>query len=239
MEKKRMKINKNNFLTFLKKINMDGSEKINDVILDFNETGLNVKAMTQTNITLVVANLKSLVFEDYSVLGKIGVQDLDMLIKIMARFKDKIEIIVEGNLLTLKEGGKKVETELVDIQFIQETQVPDSLEFDEHIDISSGVINSFIADVSVNKEFAIILTTIENNLILKNTGKYKITETIKTDDAKGGTTAKFGDAFVSIMKNLTDDVTISFKTDYPLKVVEINEFGSVTIITAPRIDREE
>ena len=232
-----MKISKQKMTEFLKKVNMNGD--LQEAIFNFTETGLKISGKNAAGVTRVDGMLKSAAFEEYNALGKIGVQEINTVIRIMSGFNKIIDVKVEGNLLSLKEGGKKVDIELLDVQFIEEVQALPPLEFDENIKIASKDINDFIKDASINKEFFISLSTKEKVTMLTNTGKFKFTKTLETVEAKGGVTAKFGAHFINAVIGLTSDVTLSLKTDYPIKLVEITEESIISIVTAPVSGNED
>jgi len=232
-----MKISKQKITEFLNKVNMNGD--LQEAIFNFAEKGLQISGKNAAGVTRVDGMLKSSAFEEYNALGKIGVQELNNVVRIMTGFNKVVDIKVEGNLLSLKEDSKKVDIELLDVKFIEEVQALPELKFDEHIKIASKDINDFIKDAAINKEFFITLKTKEKVTMLTNDGKFKFTKTLETAEAKGGITAKFGSHFINAVVGLTSDITLSLKSDYPIKMVEITEESIINIVTAPVTGNED
>ena len=226
-----MKVNKQTIVNFLKKVNMSGD--LNEAIFDFTETGLKISGKNPAGVTRIDAILKSSAFIEYNAAGKIGVQEINNIVRILSGFNKEVDIIIEGNLLTLKEASKKVSIELLDTQFIEEVQDLPDLKFTEKIKMSSKDVNDFIKDASINKDFFLKISTKEKVTMLSNSGKFKFAKTFETPESKGDVTVKFGEHFVNAFLNLTNDVTLDMANDYPVKIIESMEHSIVSIITAP------
>jgi len=233
-----MKIDKKELAKFLKKIKMDGTEGIDEAVFDFTTDGVKISALTPANITRVNAMLYASVFENYEAINKIAIQNISQIIKLLDRFKKMVEITVEGNILRLKEGSKKIETTLVDLQFVSVAPELNAVpEFDDVIKIAASDLNEFIKDALINSEFELILETKPKQLILKSTGKFKFENTYACETAKGGVVVKLGQTFEHVAKNLTGTLELSLKTDYPVKLFEKTESSVITILTAPRVEK--
>lgn len=228
-----MKIDKKVLYDFLKKIHINGG--ILEAVFDFTDSGLKISGKNQTNVTRVDGVLNSSAFVEYNGLGKIGVQEINNVIKIVNNFEKEITIKVEGNLLCLKEGSKKVEIELLELQFIEECNELPNLEFNETIKLKANDINNFIKDAAVNREFTLTFSTSEKSTTLMNDGKFKFTKVYDTPEAKGGVVIKLGSYFIDAVLGLTDELLMSIKSNYPIKMLEQTEKSTVVIVTAPLI----
>jgi len=231
-----MKIKKQKISDFLKKINMDGTEKIEEAIFDFSETGLKVSAMSPSKVNRIDAVLKTAAFTQYNAVGKIGVQTLSNIIKIVDKFNDDIVLEVEGNLLTVKDKSKNMVTELVDVQFIEAIQPLKEMQFDDFFTMEVAVLKSIIDDATINKEFKIKLETVPKGVKFSNTGKYKFTRNIVVDESKGGVEGLFGQPFVNAIKSLNGKLEMNVKNNFPLKLLEKTEDSVITIIVAPTME---
>ena len=228
-----MKIDKNIFNGFLKKVKLEGGDQVEEVILDFSEQGLVVKAMSPTNTVKVFGVLSVDAFIVYEAIGKIGIQDVPTITRLVDKFSEEIEIEVNGNIIKFKDNNKEMTTELMDIQFIKEVSEMKEFPFDDQFTISSDIINSMIEDANINKDFDIQIETIEKGAMFYTTGKYKFRRNMIAQEAKGGVKVAFGTPFMNSIKNLTGDVVLSLKTDFPIKIFEKTEHSVVTIVTAP------
>ena len=231
-----MKIEKTKFTNFLKKVKLDGADQIDEVLFDFTTQGLKIMVMNKTSTCRIDAMFKSSAFSEYEAIGKVGIQELHMLIRLCETFDKEVDIKTSENLLTIKSGSRKIEFELLDIQFISEVAEPKVMEFDESITVNSKVLNKFIKDVELNKEYIINLETTEKKLKISNTGKYKFTEIIEAKEAKGGVNTSFGLPLTNALRALTGELQLNLKSQYPLRVVEKTEDSIISIIVAPRIE---
>lgn len=235
-----MKIKKQTMVNFLKKISMTDTSTIDETIFNFTEEGLKITGRTKDNSTRVDALLKINSFENYNALGKIAVQEIPKIIMIMNNFNDSIEILVEGNLLTLKETGKKVGIELLDIKFLEDIEPMKELEFNNMIKLDSKVVNDFINDVRINNEFVINITTRDKITLLSNPeGKFKFNSQIETPDSKADVSVSFGDPFKFAVTNLTDELSLELSNEFPIRITEVTDDSTIVIITAPRIENTE
>jgi hypothetical protein len=210
-----------------------------ETLLVFGEQGVTAKTMSPSNIVRLDIFLTKNVFSEYSPIGKIGVGDINVLKRIVERFGGPISLIVEGNLLTIKGEGKKVETELIDPQFITEvTELPE-LKFDQTFFVDTEKVSGFIADATINRGVVYSLLCKDKLLVLECDGKFKFQHTIPTENCVGGTTVKLGESFPQIIKNISGVVEFSLSTDYPIKILEKTEEMTATYIIAPRIKPAE
>jgi len=234
-----MKINSQKLLNVLKKINMSGKHIINELIFDFTENGIQISVLSDDKTIKVDSAISKSVFENYKNIGQIGIQELSKLIGIIKTFGDtNLNLDVNDNVLTLKANNRKVELDLMDIQFINLPQKMKSFDFNENINISIKTVQNFIADASINGEFNIIFETKEKELVLKNDGKFKFTDTIPIETAIGGTYVKFGTPFIDAVKNLEGDIQLSMTANHPCRILEKNNDFIISIIVAPKVEEE-
>jgi len=234
-----MKIDVKKLEIFLKKINVSA---ITEAIFNFEENGLKVSCFNAPNTIRLDAVLKKSAFEIYESIGKIGVQDIDKIIKIIQAFSKVVEITIEGNIINFKQGSKEVKTELVDIQFITEISVAKELEFEETFTVLPSTLQSFVKDVSVVQkinEITIEIRTAEKKFRLENSGKFKFKVDTEALESKGGTVAKFGQPLIDIIPVLTNNIQLSLAKDYPAKILEQSDDSVICYIVAPRIENEE
>lgn len=234
-----MKLKTKKLTEFLNKSLMGGRQEIQECILDFDKDGLKINANSPSQQARVMAWLKSSAFEEYENIGKVGLNDMGNVVRVLDRFGEKIIIKKEGNLLTVSGEGKKVDIELVSETFLSTDTGEPSLEFDETFVIPSLKLKEVFKDVQMNKDAEIILTTEEKKVIFSNTGKYKFKNFVQTDTCKGGVSVKFGEPFVNALSNLNGQLEFSVKSDFPCKVRETTETSVISIIVAPRTEESQ
>lgn len=232
-----MKIKKSVLVDFLKKVTMESDSKINEAIFDFKDDGVHMNAMSADNIILVNGFLRASVFENYSALGEIGFQEIPNIINIVKTFNEDLELSVKGNILDFKEKDKSVALEILDVSLMQKERDIKEIELDETVAIQSKELNTFIGDLSLNKEFDVRFNTGDNVMKVYNgVGKYKFTKVFRELDCKAGTTVGFGSPLVNAVSNLTDEIKLSLKTNFPIRIVETTANSVITIMVAPRVE---
>lgn len=234
-----MKIKTKTLSTFLKKARMAGTQKVDECIFHFEKDGLKISANSQPQQARTMAWLKNTAFVEYEEFGNIGLNDLDNVCKAIERFDDVITIKKEGNLLTISGTGKKVDIELVAENFLSTDTGEPKLEFTETFVIGASKLKDVYDDVRMNKDAYITVSTEEKKVKFSNTGKYKFLNDVDAPTCKGGTKVNFGSPLIDATSELTGNLEISVKTDYPAKITEKTEESVITLIVAPRMSDEE
>lgn len=237
-----MKIKKEVFMKFLKKVSMQGTNAINEAVFNFGEDGISVMAMTSDNTCMVNAKLRASSFEGYGALGEVGFDTIPMMIKIVSTFNEDVDIKINGGLLTLSEKNKSVDIPLIEPQFIP-TKGKDvsKFEFEQTFNMPVKNINDFMKNVAdANKNsFDMVFTTGDNALQLSNDhGKIKFREVVSDIPCQKGIRVKFGEPIMDALANLEGDVSVSLKSQFPIKVEEKSDSSVVTIVVAPRVEDE-
>ena len=228
-----MKIETKVLVNFLKKVRMDGTHQIIESIFDFNEQGLRIKGMTQDETVKLDSMLSHDGFIKYEAIGKIGVQDIPTMIRILEKFGSEVEITVEGNIIKFHDNTKEMSTELMDVNFLKDITDVKSPEFTDQFTIDVKQLQEVIDDASINKEFDLEFTTIEKGVTISTSGKYKFKKNLSIPEAQGGVNVRFGTPFMHAVKNLTDNVILSMTTNFPVKILEKTEHSVITIVCAP------
>ncbi len=234
-----MKIKKEVLATFLKKSIMSGPEQIEEAVFKFEKEGLKINANCVSTLARSMSWLKTSAFTEYEEMGNVGMNDLNNVVSVLERFGEFVNLSKEGNLLTIKGDGKKVDIELVAENFLKTDEGEPKLEFAETINLKSGKLADLFADVTMNKDATIKFETKEKILEVSNTGKYKFLNTIEAPSCKGGVVVTFGEPLINATTKLKGEVEISIKTNYPMKIREVTEHSVISIIVAPRIEGDE
>lgn len=234
-----MKIKTKILTGFLKKSVMEGEQAISECILHFEKDGLKINANSPAQQARVMSWLKKTAFKDYEEFGKVGLNDLQVIIRVLDRFDEMIQISKEGNLLTIKGENKKVDVELIAETFLATDTGEPKLEFEDTFGITATKLHEIFKDVQINKDAVITISTEEKKAKFKNTGKYKFENAIEAPSCKGGVNVRFGMPLIDAVANMDGNLEVSVKTDYPIKVMEKLEDSVVTVIVAPRVESEE
>lgn len=235
-----MKIKTEVLNEFLKAVKMAGDSELKEVVFDFTDTGLKIDAMNESQTNMSSGLLKKEAFTDYEAIGKIGIQEMSKIIRIMEGFSEP-DIKVENNLLKVTEENRIFETELLNIEFINKS--PDfNFKFDEGVQIPFKLeeLKKFIDEISINGKWDTSLTITtdkdKKELILKNDGKYKFTRIYNIDNINDNIEVNFGVQFFDAVENLvTETIELTMKSDSPIKVVSKSDNYNVNLIVAPRV----
>ena len=232
-----MKIKKEKLIGFLNKVKLSGTDELSEVIFNFSEEGLNIDAVCAIKTSMVKGILKKEVFDEYEVFNEIGIMNLPTAIRVIDTFNEDLNISIEGNLLIVKEGKRKVEVEYADPSVITKTDINLDIEFEEQFKIDISKINAFIDKAAgVNKDLSITLTTSEGKLTLKNSGTYKFTEEIAIEGIAKDVSITFGASLKNVIASLSGEVLLCMKSDTPMKIEEDIEGSNIELITSPFTD---
>jgi hypothetical protein len=234
-----MKIKTKVLVGFLKKARMTGTQQLSETILRFEKEGLKINANSEPQQARVMAWLNSTAFDEYEVLGNVGMNDLANVIKVLDRFGETISIKKEGNLLTVKGDSKTVDIELINENFLTTDTAEPNLTFTDTFEIKADTLGSIIKDVQMSKDAIITIKTAPKNVMFSNTGKYKFMNTLEAPTCVGGVKVDFGQPFIDATSELDGVLQFSVASNYPCKVMEKLEKSIITIIVAPRIEDAE
>jgi hypothetical protein len=234
---KKMKIESKKLEKFLRNVRMS---TITQVLLNFSDKGLEVSAMSPAASNMVSALLKKEKFIDYAAIGKIGVDQLETLINIIKNFKE-IEFELKTNTLTFKGDSKSVEFEIVDEKYIDPVNIKSEFEHTTNFKITGQKVLDFMSDISINKDTAVIIKTVENGVMFTNDGKYKFKYNHDNMGTVAGVNVKFGAPFFETLSNIDKDteLLISVKDDYPMTVKFDSDDFNILFVIAPRIETEQ
>ena len=231
-----MKIEKSKLVDYLSKIQMSGTQQILECILNFSDEGLSINADCPTEQSKISGLLKPKAFQEYAAIGKIGVNDFDGFIRALGRFEKLINMKQEGNVLIAEEAKKKVEIELINIEFISSAKDMPELKFETTFKLPPKKMQSIFADSILSKDAVIKIETATDQIQISNTGKYKFTNVFDVKGCKAGIKGKYGEPLVDAISRLTGELTIDLSTDYPIRISEEGEDMWIKVIVAPRIE---
>jgi len=227
-----LKIEKKKILDFFEKVRMS---HLTECVLSFKDDGLHIKAMTNSNAAGVDAVLKKTAFDEYSAVGNAGVDDYKNLIKVIRSMDSTLEFNIEGNLLIAKGNRKELKYELTDEKFLKVPEKLPSVTPETSFNITAKRFNLFIKDAEINKDCEITVETVDGGVKLSNTGKYKFTYNIDSKDTKSGSSARFGEPLVSVVKDIGDGKLVcDIATDNPLVMHLNTDDYDIKYLVAPR-----
>ncbi len=229
------------------------SELVSEAKFKANSDALELVAMDPANVAMVIFKLLSSCFTEYKVEGSEQVAiNLNSLKQILRRAKadDILSLETEENKLKILLKGKTNRSFSIPTLEIEdkEQKVPD-LTFPVKVETTSQTIADAIEDVNVVAESVTFLGE-ENQLSVKAEGDLsKAFIEIKADEHTKITAnpgdkvkAKYSLEYLKRMiagGKLTDNVTLHFNTDYPMKLeYKVIDRLMLSFILAPRVDND-
>ena len=230
------------------------SDLVNEARFRINENAMELVAMDPANVAMVVFKLLSSAFTEYDVK-----KETELAIN-LSNFKQILRRASPKDMLTLEmdaDNRLKIElrsntTRTFNLPIIEleekEQKVPD-LKFPVTVKTASGILNEAIADVDVVGESVAFIAEPKKFTLQAegdlNQAKIEITE----DDATKVSTntdekvkAKYSIEYLKKMINgskLSDEVTIQFNKDYPLKLeYKVVDKVMLSFILAPRVEND-
>jgi hypothetical protein len=230
-----LKIKRDKMVSFLEKIKLNNS--IVELLFNFTDSGLEINTTDLTKTSMVTATLNKNAFTEYEQLGEVGVQNLQELITILKTFDDDITITKSGNLLTISENKYKLETELVDSEYLEKAPDAPQLEYNEKAEILGNEINKFISNININKTYTLNIQTEDKKLVFNNTGKYKFTKEFDSDVLIGGFKGSYSTPFIDAITAFSGKIVLNMNKDkpdgYPINIYEKTDDSIISIIVAP------
>ncbi len=229
------------------------SELVNEASFKVKANSLELIAMDPANVAMVVFKLLSSAFTEYKVDQETDLSiNLTNLKQILRRSKssDSLTMEIEEDKLKITLEGSSKRTFFLPIIDIEEKEqrVPD-LHFPITVKTKASIFNDAIDDVDVVAESVSLVVEPKTMYVLAegDLSKAKVEipskgDTIIVSDTPDKIKAKYSIEYLKKMmaaSKLSDDVTIQFNKDYPLKL----EYKSVdkvflSFILAPRVEND-
>jgi len=233
-----MKVKKDVLVGFLKKATMTGVSALTEGIIDFSKNGIIISSQSASNNVLINAVLKAKSIDEYKPIGQIGINNLQDVSKLLEGFTGEfIKFEIKSNQLIFKSSHRRVKVTLMDKDAVQKpTKYPTDLDNRTEINISMDLIKGFFKNMNIvnTAEFSFEL---KGKYLLFNTkGFNEVTEKVSVDANKGDVKLKLNKAFIDAVENLTDDVVVEMKTDYPITVTSKTDDTLIKILVAPIVE---
>lgn len=229
------------------------SDLVNEATFKVTKDSIEMVAMDPANVAMVIFKLLSSSFQEFQVEKEqeiaINLNSFKQVLR-RANTNDVLTLEVEEEKLkvTLKANSTRTfSLPIIDIQE-REQKVPE-LNFGVVVETTSDVLNQAIEDASVVAESVSFLLDDGTFTILSkgdlSKAKVDITEDEDTKISVEGETpikAKYSIEYLKKMiagSKLSDNVSIRFSKDYPLRLDYINvDKVSLSFILAPRVENE-
>jgi len=233
-----MKIKNNILSSFVKETSLSGENTLREVKLDFSEKGLTLTAVVDGNAIMVMGQLPSKSFEDYSELGKVGVINYSELLKVLGALKEDVTISKEGNLFVFK-GGRTIEVPLADESLIKDINAAPKLAYTNTFKLNKEVFNEIENNVTfaMGKSDAtnVIFEGTKDSLKIKYGTKYKFEDVVKAEGLVDDFSVRFGQPLINAMHNLSGELTVQMKSDFPITIIKKTDLYAVKIIVTPKV----
>ena len=228
------------------------SDLVNEARFKVTPNAIELVAMDPANVAMVIFKLLSSCFTEYNVSKEIEIGiNLANLKQILRRAssKDMLTMELEENRLKIELRSNTTRTfYLPIIELEDKDQKIPALQFPVKIVTTSSILNEAIADVDVVGESVAFIAD-GKKFILQAEGdlnqariEIKEDEATKIHSSDEKVKSKYSIEYLKKMINgskLSDEVTIQFNKDYPLKI-EYKTVDKVMLsfILAPRVDND-
>ncbi|MFH1668910.1 MAG: proliferating cell nuclear antigen (pcna) [Candidatus Woesearchaeota archaeon] len=229
------------------------SELVNEASFKVKANSLELIAMDPANVAMVIFKLLSSAFTEYKIDQEVAIAiNLSNLKQILRRSKssDSLTMEIEEDKLKITLEGSSKRTFFLPIIDIEEKEqrVPD-LHFPITVKTKASILNDAIDDVDVVAESVSFVVEPKTMYVMAegDLSKAKVEipskgDTIIVSDTPDKIKAKYSIEYLKKMmaaSKISDDVTIQFNKDYPLKL----EYKSVdkvflSFILAPRVEND-
>lgn len=227
------------------------SDLVNEGTFKIDKEGIKLTAMDPANVAMVIFHLLPSAFTEYEV---DGTQDMSInlgnLKQILRRAKpsDMLTLEVEESKLKITLKGSSTRTFSIPlIELDERSQKEPELDFPVSIKTASHVLNDAIEDCDIVAE-SISFAAEPKKVIVNAEGDLSKAHIEINDNedtkitAKEKAKAKYSIEYLKKViagSKLSDNVSISFSTDYPLKVeyIEVDKVA-LRFILAPRVEND-
>jgi len=232
-----MKIEVSVLKSFINKVAMEGISSISDCVLDFNSSGLLIRAVSAANTVMVNGVLEKSAFVDYKELGKLGIENLAKLSKYLSRFDGTVKIAVKENLLVITGNKKRVEVLLKDTDYVEQPpEYPRDIEknYKGSIELEASAVKAFLDDVGIIGGTELDLIVKNKKLTVKSKNMDLIEEEVEVVNiSSDDLVVSLGVPFITAVKNLDGKVTLEMAENYPVLVKDCGDNYEVKILVAP------
>lgn len=228
-----MKIETGVWKNFLNKIYTDGT--ITETILSFEDDGVHSSNISFDSIVGNRIFLPKKSFMNYKSIGKIGIDNVKRIIKLISLFNDddKINLVFDKNKMFIKSSNRNIETILPDPSFIKGSIDLKSMEYQNSIDLKSQVLKQIVSNLSAADGKQIHISVRGKNLSISCGENDRVTEIIKNEKFIEDVSAKYSELFKRIVNSITEDtINLRLKTNFPLTMIEKgSQINSMWIIS--------
>ena len=216
-----------------------------------NASGLNLRAADPSQISLVDFSLPKEAFSSFDVKAekKIGV-DIDYLGQVMGRAKanEKLEIsLTEGNTMHLTFKGNNVRTFSIPLLDLNKQEAPSpKIQFEGEITIEAGILQEALKDAALVSSHIKLGVQEKAFFIRAESSKGSVDNETKTGDsaiksfsATKNIKSMFPLDYLNDMLKAADsatEVSLSLKTDAPVKISYLIGKAKIIYFLAPRIE---
>lgn len=225
------------------------SELVNEARIKITSDALEIVSMDPANVAMVIFKLLSSSFVEYELDGDkeiaVNLESLKQILKRakpsdtltlrLDKVKNKFNITISG------ESTRTFSLSLIDIEE-KEQKIP-SLKFPVKISANTILFNEAIEDMDVISESVTFIAE-KNKLTLQSSSNINSANVEipldKSTDLSAAIKSKYSLEYLKKMvkaNKLTDEATINFDKDYPLKLeYNLKDKLNLSFILAPRID---
>ncbi len=223
------------------------TELVTEVRIKVNKSGMSIIAVDPANVALVSLKIPSNAF------AQLDLEEEETLCVNLEDFKQVLRRADQSSSISLEKDENKLKIgiqngvkrdfaiSLINIEQ-EEKRIPE-LEFDSNVDIVSDLLRQAIEDASIVSDACCF--DVGKNFTIEAKGSLNSTRTeFSSDEAKFRGSAKSKYSLEYLQKfikacRFSERTSLSYKTDFPLRMDFKNGELEMTFILAPRVEEED
>lgn len=217
-----MEIKTTAFLNFLNSFHMSDCVKVDELILNFSDKGLEVNVDIPLEAGQIYGIIYKDMFQDYVPYGKIGLDDVLNLINIIKRIKSEtINITIEGVALIITSSNKQILKQLVDPRYVtipKEFIIPN---YSSYFELKDDEFKNILKEMKSNDCEVLRLSSIKGEVTIHNVGKCElITKFENKETIKAENISSFPSTIPFVFSSTISPILeLWFAHTYPLYIV--------------------
>ena len=217
---------------------LDRLKVLEKSILNFAEDGINCVGTSPSTIAACDATLNKVAITGYEPIGEVGVDDINLLVKKLSRFNGNVDLNVnENKFLEIRSSNKTLIAILPDISLFKKEDKKPNLEYPGFITVPVDIIKEAIKDAEVLNVDEIKFELNDNSLDLiseNSEDKYVVSHKLTSSNEPVSVRMPL-DYLRTIFENISEQVSVGIKNDYPLFIEFKNNMFNLKYYLAPKI----
>jgi hypothetical protein len=239
-----MIINRETFLKFLQAVELENTYapkdkticdvRIKEIILNFSNIGLEITVDIPFGAGQIYACINKEAFDNYTPIGKVGIDDLENLVNLVSRLRSTmidIEINVSTSCMIIRADTKQAVVELVNPTYIDVPTYFDVPQYESSFSFPITEVRKLLIDLRENNTEIIRVSSKYGEVSISSIGRNVLDNLIKSETVKIQTPSNFNNVVPIILTHLfpQNEIKLSFGRNLPMYIICLNESKTIKI----------